>query len=219
MEDLARSFLGETEAEAFAAMTGRARIPWLLGRVAAKNAVRDHLASREFASFDPTRIVVTNDANGCPNVQVRGARLATRGIQVSIAHKPTVAVALAARVRGPASTKGITPKGKATAPAGIGIDIEAVEQRPLSFAEMILSLPERLLLKARSDDRDSWLTRMWAVKEATAKATGLGLRGRPKDFEVDAIDDDRLRCCGRWITTAPLHTGDGRFIVAWTDTV
>jgi phosphopantetheinyl transferase len=60
---------------------------------------------------------------------------------------------------------------------------------------------------------------MWAVKEATAKATGLGLRGRPKEFEVDAVEDDRLRCCGRWISTAPLDTCDGRYVVAWTDSV
>lgn len=219
VEELARTYLGEPEAEAFAAMTGRARIPWLLGRIAAKDAVREHLSSRDFAPFDPTRIIVTNDEHGCPNVQVRGARLATRGVQVSIAHKPTIAVAVAARLRRPTSSKGTAPKGTPPSPAGIGIDIESVERRPLSFAETILSLPERLLLKARGDDRDSWLTRMWAVKEATAKATGLGLRGRPKDFEVDAIDDDRLRCCGRWISTVPLHTCGGRYIVAWTDSV
>jgi phosphopantetheinyl transferase (holo-ACP synthase) len=212
--ELARAYLAEPEAEAFAAMTGRARIPWLLGRVAAKDAVREHLVSRDFAPFDPVRIIVTNDSNGCPSVAVRGARLATRGIEVSIAHKPTVGVAVAGRVRSPA-----TPSDAASPPTGIGIDIESVERRPPSFADMILSPPERSLLNARSHDLDLWLTRLWTVKEATAKATGLGLRGRPKDFEVDAVDDDRLRCCGRWISTAPLDTCDGHYVVAWTDSV
>jgi phosphopantetheinyl transferase (holo-ACP synthase) len=214
LAELARTYLAEPEAEAFAAMAGRARIPWLLGRVAAKEAVRDHLASRDFAQFDPTRIIVTNDTNGCPHVAVRGARLATRGIEVSIAHKPTVGVAVAGRVRRPATSGGTA--GLAT---GIGIDIECVTQRPPSFAGTILSPSERSLLRAGGPDSDVWLTRMWAVKEATAKATGLGLRGRPKDFEVDAVDDQRLRCCGRWLTTAPLDTRDGHYIVAWTDSV
>jgi phosphopantetheinyl transferase (holo-ACP synthase) len=215
---LARTYLAESEADAFAAMAGRARIPWLLGRVAAKDAVRDHLVSRDFAPFDPTRIIVTNDTNGCPHVAVRGARLATRGIQVSIAHKPTVGVAVAGRVRSPAPSSDVAPL-----PTGIGVDIESVEPRPPSFVDMILGPRERSLLNARVNarghDQDLWLTRMWAVKEATAKATGLGLRGRPKDFEVDAVDDERLRCCGRWIATAPLDTCGGHYVVAWTDSV
>jgi phosphopantetheinyl transferase (holo-ACP synthase) len=212
--ELVRSYLAEPEAETFEAMAGRARVPWLLGRVAAKEAVRDHLVRRDFALFDSTRIIVTNDANGCPNVAVRGARLATRGIKVSIAHKSTVGVAVAGRVRPPATSSAVAPL-----PTGIGIDIESVERRPPSFAETILSSPERSLLTARGPDRDLWLTRLWAVKEATAKATGLGLRGRPKDFEVDDIDGERLRCCGRWIATAPLDTRDGDYVVAWTDSI
>jgi phosphopantetheine--protein transferase-like protein len=195
-------------------MAGRARIPWLLGRAAAKDAVRGHLASRDFAEIDPTRIIVQNDAHGRPNVHVRGARLSTRGVQVSIAHKPSIGVAVAARVR-----RLVTPKEERPAPTGVGIDVESVERRPPSFAATILSPAERSLLDADHDDRDTWLTRLWAVKEATAKATGLGLKGRPKDFEVDAVDDDRLRCCGRWIATAPLATSVGDFIVAWTDAV
>jgi phosphopantetheinyl transferase (holo-ACP synthase) len=212
--ELARTYLAEPEAEAFEAMAGRARIPWLLGRVAAKDAVRDHLVSRDFAPFDPTRIIVTNDTNGCPHVAVRGARLATRGIEVSIAHKPTVGVAVAGRVWPPAPPSEIAPL-----PTGVGIDIESVEQRPPSFADMILGPSERSLLNPRGRDLDLWLTRMWAVKEATAKATGLGLRGRPKDFEVDAEDDERLRCCGRWISTASLDTCEGHYVVAWTGSV
>jgi phosphopantetheinyl transferase (holo-ACP synthase) len=214
--ELASAYLGEPEAQAFAAMRGRARIPWLLGRVAAKEAVRDHLVSRDFAEFDPTRIIVSNDDKGCPNLEVRGARLATRGVRVSIAHKPTVGVAVAGRVRRPAATSGTTAH-----PAGIGIDVESVEPRPPSFVRTILGPSEQSLFDARdtADDEDLWLTRLWAVKEATAKATGRGLGGRPKDFAVDAVDDDRVRCSGRWIATAPLDVGGGRYVVAWTDSV
>ena len=101
---------GPTEQTAFESMTGHGRIQWLLGRVAAKDAVQRHLISRDFAMIESTRIVVENDANGCPVVKVQGARLATRGVRVSIAHKSSVAVALAATFRvSPASPSGEGP--------------------------------------------------------------------------------------------------------------
>ncbi len=212
-QELVAMYLDGCEKEWFAAMAGRRRIPWLLGRVAAKRAVHDHLTLRKFASIDPTRIVVENDALGCPNLRVRGARLATRGIKVSIAHKRTVGVAVAARVRPFLCATDHRP------PAGVGIDVESIDRRPASFECAVLSASERRLQAAHQDDRDTWLTRVWAGKEAVAKATGRGLEGRPRDFEVDAIDDRRMRCGGRWVTTEPLHTAHGRFIVAWTEAV
>jgi phosphopantetheinyl transferase (holo-ACP synthase) len=211
---LVGDYLGPTEERVFESMTGHRRVPWLLGRVAAKDAVRRHLLGRGFADIHPSRIVVDNDANGCPQVRVQGARLATRGLQVSIAHKPAVAVAAAAtfRVRP-------TPAGSAGRPAGgIGIDVEAVEPRSPSFERTVLTPAERSMEPGAGEGRDTWLTRLWAVKEAVAKSTGLGLGGRPKDFEVDAVDGERLRCRGRWIATEPLDTVRGHFIVAWTDT-
>ena len=212
-QELVATYLDGAEKERFATMSGRGRISWLLGRVAAKHAVRDHLSRRKFAEIDPTRIVVENDSLGCPQLHVRGARLATRGVRVSIAHKPTVGVALAARVRLVSSEA-----SAAALPSGVGIDVESIDPRPASFEDAVLSRSERRLTSALPDDRDTWLTRVWTVKEAVAKATGRGLRGRPRDFEVDAIDDLRMRCAGRWVTTEPLDTGHGRFIVAWTET-
>lgn len=209
---LAREYLGPDEQAAFEAKTGRGRVQWLLGRVAAKDAVQRHLLSRDFALIDPTRIVLDNDARGCPRVRVRGAGLATRGVQVSIAHKPALAVAVAAIVRTPT----VSPDAGRT-PVGIGIDVEAVEPRSPSFERMVLTPAERTLPPAADDGRDAWLTRLWTVKEAVAKATGLGLGGRPKDFEIDAVLGARLRCRGRWIATEALDTARGHFMVAWTD--
>jgi phosphopantetheinyl transferase len=211
-QELVATYLDGSEKEWFAAMAGRGRIPWLLGRVAAKRAVHDHLTRRNFAEIDPTRIVVENDAAGCPHLRVRGARLATRGIKVSIAHKPTLGVAVVARLR-----PSLSVAGTDRPPDGIGIDVESIDPRPASFECVVLSPPERRLVAAHHDDRDTWLTRVWTVKEAVAKATGRGLKGRPRDFEVDAIDDLRMRCGGRWVTTQPLEAGHGRFIVAWTE--
>jgi phosphopantetheinyl transferase len=211
--ELVRTYLDEVEEDAFAAMDGWARIPWLLGQVAAKDAVRNHLVNRSFVPFDPKRIAVDYDVKGRPSVRVQGARFSTRGVRVSIANKPTIGVAIAARV--PPLT---VPRGGIGPRTGIGIDVEAVESRPASFEETVLAPPERSLCDATPDDRDTWLTRMWAVKEAAAKASGLGPRCRPKDLAVDAVEQGRLRCLGRWIGTEPLRTSDGQFIVAWTET-
>jgi phosphopantetheine--protein transferase-like protein len=213
-QELVATYLDGCEKERFAVMAGRSRIPWLLGRVAAKHAVHEHLSQRKFAAIDPTRIVVENDALGCPILHVRGARLATRGVKVSIAHKPTVGVAVAARFR-----PLLAPTCTDRPPAGIGIDVESIDPRPASFECVVLSRSERRLAATHQDDRDTWLTRIWTVKEAVAKATGRGLKGRPRDFEVDATDDNRMHCEGRWVTTKSLDTAQGRFIVAWTETV
>ena len=195
-------------------MDGSARIQWLLGQVAAKDAVRNHLVNRNFTPFDRKRISVDYDVKGRPSVRVQGARFSTRDVQVSIADKPTIGVAIAARVPPLA-----VPKEGAGPRAGIGIDVKSVEPRPTSFEETVLAPPERSLCDASPDDRDTWLTRMWAVKEAAAKASGLGPRCRPKDLAVDAVEQGRLRCLGRWISTEPLRTSDGQFIVAWTETL
>ena len=126
-------------------------------------------------------------------------------MRVSIAHKPTVAVAVAA-----------TPTRPADGP-GIGVDVEVVEPRSATFERTAFTSAERSLVPPVGPERDGWLTRLWAAKEATAKATGLGLGGRPKAFEIEAVRDDHLRCRGRWIATEPLRTATGDFVVAWTD--
>jgi phosphopantetheine--protein transferase-like protein len=85
----------------------------------------------------------------------------------------------------------------------IGIDIEAVESRSERFDDMVLTAAEQRLVP--SHGRDQWLTRLWTAKEAAAKATGLGLRGRPKDFEVHEVDGNRLLVGQVWVRTQMLR--------------
>ena len=103
-----------------------------------------------------------------------------------------------------------------SAQRGVGIDVEAVEPRSRAFERTALTEAERAL-GVFDDDRDGWLTRIWTAKEAAAKATGRGLRGRPGDFVIDAVDGERLRCEGGWIASESIATAAGRFIVAWTE--
>lgn len=211
---IARRYLSPSERDAFESLPEQRRVSWLLGRVAAKQAVSRHLVCRDRAAIDPAAVVVENDRHGCPIVHVAGARSAGDGLRVSIAHKPSVAVAAAATLHVPQPS----PDGAGAPCSGIGIDIEAVNPRSRTFERTVLSIAERSLRPGSDDDRDTWLTRLWTVKEAAAKATGLGLRGRPKDFEIDGVAGPAFRCRRGWIMTEPLVTAHGRFVVAWTET-
>jgi phosphopantetheinyl transferase (holo-ACP synthase) len=197
----AERWLTDAERAVVAQRGERGRVAHLAGRVAAKQAAVGHLAARGFAELTAGRLRITNDDAGCPVVSVRGARVAARHLRVSIAHSARVAVAVASARPGA---------------AGIGIDVEPVEPRSHRFESLTLTPAERELAPVIGDDRDTWLTRLWGAKEAAAKATGLGLRGRPKAFEVVAVDDERLLVDGRWIATEVVAFGGVPHIVALT---
>ncbi len=186
---LMRRFLSLSEIDAH----GGAKIvqedgEWLLGRIAAKDAVRHLLFAAGTPSLYPVELEVTNDASGRP--RVRGP--VDRDIRVSIAHKPGIAVALAA--------EGADP----------GIDIEAIAPRSEGFAALAFGADELALLP--EGDRAEWLARCWAAKEAVGKARGTGLAGNPKGFAITAISADRILVDGVSVATRRL----GDHVVAWT---
>jgi phosphopantetheinyl transferase len=82
---------------------------------------------------------------------------------------------------------------------------------------MVLTDGERALppLPAYREDRDGWLTALWAAKEAAAKAEGRGLQGRPKDFEA-TITDGALAVAGRRIGLDRIENEGKEYVVAWT---
>ena len=65
------------------------------------------------------------------------------------------------------------------------------------FARLALTGQELAL--GSGHDPDEWVTRLWTVKEAVAKAAGTGLRGRPRDFVVREVDGDWAFAEGRWV--------------------
>jgi phosphopantetheinyl transferase (holo-ACP synthase) len=193
-----RRFLGHAERSDYDARNPNVQRTWLLGRIAAKDAVRDllwRLGSE--ARIFPVEVPVTNDADGAPHVQSPDGS----DVRVSIAHTAGLGVAIAARG------------------TDVGIDIERIEERPPAFEQTALSADER----ARFDQlagidqpatRSVELTRWWAAKEAAAKAAGTGMQGRPTDWQVAEVDGDRLRIGDRWLRTALV--GD-EHVVAWTE--
>ena len=162
----------------------------LLGRIAAKDAVRRLAWQRGAGPLYPVEVEIRSDEAGRPHVHGRAAG----GIGVTIAHSGGIAVALAA------------------AGAAKGIDVEGVAARGDGFAGIAFSPGEHALVP-EDGDLDEWLTRLWCAKEAAGKARGTGLGGAPRSSTVDAVDGERVRVDGAWVRTRR----DGDTVLAWTE--
>ncbi|HYV19509.1 MAG TPA: 4'-phosphopantetheinyl transferase superfamily protein [Verrucomicrobiae bacterium] len=181
------------------------RREWLMGRLAAKEAVRLRLMRSDFPSRPEARpsppsrreIVVRTDERGRPS--------AGPAIALSIAH-----------------TEGIAVAAVATRAVGIGIDVERLDRRRGDYERGAFTDDERRRLDAGpADRRAERALRLFCAKEAAAKATGLGLMGSPLNLHVVACDAGlervELRAVGRLAEALP----DGDRIpttVAWVGT-
>ncbi|MFK0259855.1 beta-ketoacyl synthase N-terminal-like domain-containing protein [Streptomyces angustmyceticus] len=201
-----RRYLGAAERARYERCAPRARTAWLLGRIAAKDAVRELLWESGAGPVFPAEVAVGNDHDGRPRAE---GPLAA-GLHLSLAHKDHVAVALAHR-SGP-----------------VGIDIEPVTDDPQALERIALTPAERRLadvLQARettgSTGRAYWLTALWCAKEAAAKAAGSGLGGRPLEWAVTSAPGGALRVlspAGRphLVHLDSVHDLSARHVVAWT---
>ncbi|MFE4871975.1 beta-ketoacyl synthase N-terminal-like domain-containing protein [Streptomyces sp. NPDC056682] len=175
---LTRMQLGRAEREAYEARPPRGRRQWLLGRIAAKDAVRRWLWQRGEGAVFPAEIEIVNEESGRPRaVGVHGRTLPA--LDLSLAHRGDLAVAL---VRPP----GHSPYSIGV---GVGIDIEEIADHTPQTHRVALGARELALLgglvAAGSGESEAlWFTRFWAAKEAAAKAEGTGFGGRPHAFEV-----------------------------------
>ena len=202
-----RRYLGRAERDDYDARNPNAQRQWLLGRIAAKDAVRRHLWDHGAGDLFPAEVTVDNDDEGRP---VLAGEVVPPDLRVTIAHTDGIGVAMVA------------------AGVDVGIDVEAIEPRSDTFTATILTNDERVLLAAAGamgdlggPHRDEILTRCWAAKEAASKAAGTGLQGRPRDWPVTEITADAVRIGGLWIATTTIGPpADERHprahVVAWT---
>jgi phosphopantetheinyl transferase len=187
-----RRYLVRTEREQYDAMTPNVQRQWLLGRIAAKDAVRLRTwqdAGEQHPLF-PAEVRVANDERGAPLLQGVGADL-----HLSLAHTPWLGVALV-HDAGP-----------------VGIDVERIEPRPERFDALVMTPEEQALLPVGRDE-DEWRTRVWAAKEAAAKAARTGLEGNPRRWVLTAVDGERLQVDQRWVQTTRFEE---EHVVAWTE--
>ncbi|MBE1578038.1 acyltransferase domain-containing protein [Amycolatopsis roodepoortensis] len=189
-ELIMRNVLAGEERQAYADQPPPRRRGWLLGRIAAKDAVRRLLWTDGAGDIFPAELRVGNDSSGAPEVSGAYGRTLPE-LTVSIAHRDALGVAIARR--GPC-----------------GIDVEAVEDR----TSAALGEVERALL---GEPEALWSTRFRAAKEAVAKRLRAGPRGFTVVGVDDgrltvAVSGTRYPV---WHTTITTPAKD--YVVAWTE--
>ncbi|MFB7174153.1 4'-phosphopantetheinyl transferase superfamily protein [Streptomyces sp. NPDC056254] len=178
-----RNHLGSAERANYERQPPRSRRQWLLGRIAAKDAVRRHLWRLSGDPVFPAEVRIGNHDGGRPFALGVHDRLLP-DVDISLAHRAEAAVAI------------VQPRIPGQAAPGVGIDIEEITERSQAAVAIALSDAERTLLDTLCSpdgpSRAQWFTRFWAAKEAVAKAEGTGLKGRPRDFAVIEAATDEL---------------------------
>lgn len=157
-------------------LSERRSMEWLMGRSAAKDAVRILLKKRHGIELCPADIEIEPDEYGRPLVNGEWTATMDYVPSVSIAHKRGIAVAVAVDGR----------EG-----ADIGIDLEHMRLLKDGFVDMAFRADERKLIsEINADDNAEWILRLWCAKEAVAKAIGTGLGGKPQNIVTRELDLD-----------------------------
>ncbi|MFI7437205.1 type I polyketide synthase [Micromonospora haikouensis] len=213
----ARGILGGAANAEYERQPAKTRKQWLLGRIAAKDAVRSRLWEQGHTDIYPIELTVGNDPDGRPWVRGRPGR-GLDDCDVSLAHCGDIGVAMA-RLR---------PAGSPAATPGVGIDVAEVTDHPDSTFGFALTDGEAALLASLAGGdaaaRRLWFTRFWAAKEAVGKAEGTGLDGKPRMFQVREAADAVLtvEVAGRAYRVGyrevdnPEDLPPRRYVVAWT---
>jgi acyl transferase domain-containing protein/phosphopantetheinyl transferase len=178
MRVLAYMVLGNGEREEFYALpaTGTRREEWLMGRVAAKEILREWIRQTLGHSISSADIEIRNDANGRP--QARCAALP--GVAL-----PAISISHSKRWAAAAIT--VTPQRV------IGVDYQRlagtnVENMLATGFDPSETASVRL---APAAEQSRLAVGLWSAKEAAAKASGHGLGGRPLDWRIAKVGENR----------------------------
>ncbi|AGZ46206.1 type I polyketide synthase [Actinoplanes friuliensis] len=196
----ARGILGGEAAVEYERMPGARKKQWMLGRIAAKDAVRFRQWDAGHTDVYPIELTVRNEPSGRPYVELRPGRGLVES-EVSIAHTAEIGVAIAG------------DKG-----SEVGIDVTEIVARDDSTIRYALTDAE---IAALGPDRELAFARMWAAKEAVGKALGTGLDGAPRRFVTDieagtVTAGDRTFRVGTTVVENPPELPPRRYVVAWT---
>jgi acyl transferase domain-containing protein/phosphopantetheinyl transferase len=183
-----RRYFGQEERKYYESLPPNKRKEWMISRIAVKDAVKNLLIRTKQEAHYPIEFEVRSDELHRPYLQGQ----MTEGIQISIAHKGTDAVAIAQYG------------------GQVGIDIEHIEERSEGFYELVFSESERSLLSDR--EKSEWATRFWVAKEAYGKYLGKGLQGNPKAYIIEEIRGEELKINDIFIQTIK-HKN---YIIGWT---
>lgn len=147
------------------------RLEWLLGRVAAKDAVRAQLRRRSGLDVRPADVEILADARGGPVVTPLAG----------VAHPPVVSIS---HVEGAA----LAMAGDGDTLTGIGVDLERAGRMTPAMEQVAFSPEERAALDVVADDRQRWAMRLWCAKEAFAKSTGCAVGPVSRAVVLERLD-------------------------------
>jgi phosphopantetheinyl transferase (holo-ACP synthase) len=182
-------FTGEREA-LDRLLSDRRRAEWVAARVAAKVLVQRYLADFHGVAAALPNIEIAKDDNGAPHVRLHGDFPEIEVPHLTITHSSGVAIAALA---------GPGPRAR------LGIDLERVEVRDEAFAKNYFRDDELALRSGLTNgsalDRATFVSMLWAIKEAVSKALGLGLKLRLDDVQIAAVE----HAAGEWRAEVALH--------------
>lgn len=171
---LAHIMLNTNERAAWYALPeqGPRRTDWLLGRIAAKDAVRQWARQQHGIVLAPADIEIRTNGQGKPLVDCPALASVVAMPEVSITHNKHGAVA-------------------AVNEAGthLGLDVERLDRvRTSDLMQGAFSESELDCLKQfQVDQRERTLVGLWCAKEAAAKACATGLQGTPRSWLVTRV--------------------------------
>ena len=188
---LAEAVLTPNEREDFAQMGGAPlrRLEWLLGRTAAKEAVRRALLANYDLCTASADIAIWKDNLGKPHPLGDWQNRISAPLDLTIAH-----------------TEGLI-LGAVTAKGRLGLDVESVG-RDLTedFLRGVFTLEEQELA-TRAGDGPTAILRFWCSKEAISKALGTGIRFAPTDLRIRSSDPAtgmlEMELLGAWADNFP----------------
>lgn len=184
-----KRYLNQEEKQHLKGLLLNRRRPYVISRIAIKDAIRTYIENKYGKTFFPIEISIGHDEKGKPFAEGLDEM---KEMKISLSHKGNESVAI------------VSDKP-------VGIDIESIEERSQDFMDLSFTEKELALLKNR--DQAEWSTRFWTAKEAYGKMLGVGLKGNPKEYEVEKIEGDSLFINEHEIKTIK-HKD--KHIVAWT---
>ena len=186
---MSRIVLNDSERRTINSMTGSVarRTEWLVGRIAAKEAVRRFLKDNYQARWSDADVQICPNPDGKPVAIGEWKRFLSTKLDIAIAHTAQFVIAVAA------------------ANARVGVDVESVN-RDLSeeFANGVFTAEEQELAALSSSSAQAMI-RFWCAKEAVSKALGTGIRFPPKELLITGYRSETgeitARLTGGWVDT------------------
>lgn len=170
---MAHALLGPVERDEWRLLQGplRRKREWLFGRGAIKEAVRAWVQARTGRMLYPSDIVVGHDDLGAPFVCGWWTEHLCAAPRVSLSHNSNYCLV-----------------GVATEPIGVDLEEPGRLRQPELLTDALAPAERVLVQGLHGAELEERQLRLWCAKEAAAKCLGLGLQGRPWDWQVTAAD-------------------------------